>query len=481
MNIVTVIEYLNKTYGYNLDGSYYKDIGDWNDWWKGKYKPFHVYHEKDYNGKKIERDMYSLRMAKKVCEDWASMLLNEKVRIEIEDKHSQEFICGPDDEEGGVLFENKFEIKGNELIEKAFATGTGAFVLHIQNMQADGESGNVVKSPESKIRIEYLTADHIIPLSVSGGEITEVAFASEVLQGGKDFIYVEMHLLEPNGYRVINSYFEEEEGQLKPAPLPPGVAESFTTGSSVPLFSIIKPNICNNIQDTSLGVSIFANAIDNLKGVDLAFHNFLRDFKLGGKKVFVNDSLTKTDQHGNTVTPDDVAQQLFVTIGDDFVKDEKTLIYEHNPSLRVQENIDGVQAQLDYLSFRCGLGAKYYRFNAGGTVVTATQYVGEKQDLMKNINKQYIMLNTALKQLLKSLLWVGKEIAGLPVDPETKINIKFDDSFISDKDSERANDLQEVRDEIMNKWEYRMKWYGEDEETAKERVTREDGGTWFEE
>ena len=46
MNIVTVIEYLNKTYGYNLNGSYYKSIGEWNDWWKGKYKPFHVYHEK---------------------------------------------------------------------------------------------------------------------------------------------------------------------------------------------------------------------------------------------------------------------------------------------------------------------------------------------------------------------------------------------------------------------------------------------------
>ena len=176
-----------------------------------------------------------------------------------------------------------------------------------------------------------------------------------------------------------------------------------------------------------------------------------------------------------------MAQQLFVTIGDDLVKDEKTLIYEHNPLLRVQENIDGVQAQLDYLSFKCGLGAKYYQFNAGGTVVTATQYVGEKQDLMKNINKQYIMLNAALKQFLKSLLWVGKEIVGLQVDPETKIHIKFDDSFISDKDSERANDLQEVRDEIMNKWEYRMKWYGEDEETAKERVSKEDGGTWFEE
>lgn len=478
MNIGTVIDYLNKTYGYDLDSTYYENIERWKDWWKGKYKPFHTYQEKDYTGKKIEREMYTLRMGKKVCEDWASMLLNEKVRFEIEDKASSLFICGSEDEEGGVLYENRFEIKGNELIEKSFATGTGAFVLRFRNMQVD--EGSVQKSTESKIRIEYLTADHIIPLSVSCGEITEAAFVSEVLQRGETYIYLEMHLLENSGYRITNTYFIEEKGELKPADLPQGMAESFTTGANVPLFTIIKPNICNNIQETELGLSIFANAIDNLKGVDLGFNNFLRDFKLGGKKVFVNDSLTKTDEHGNTITPDDVAQQLFVTIGDDVVSDEKMLIQEHNPLLRVQENIDGIQAQLDYLSFKCGLGAKYYQFNAGGTVVTATQYAGEKQDLMKNINKQYIMLDTALKRLIRSLLWAGKEIVGAVVNPDTKINIKFDDSFISDKDSERANDLQEVRDEIMNKWEYRMKWYGEDEETAKERTQREDE-SWFNE
>ena len=43
-----------------------------------------------------------------------------------------------------------------------------------------------------------------------------------------------------------------------------------------------------------LGCSVYAHAIDSLKGVDLAFNNFCRDFKLGGKKVFYNRDLTKT-------------------------------------------------------------------------------------------------------------------------------------------------------------------------------------------
>ena len=37
------------------------------------------------------------------------------------------------------------------------------------------------------------------------------------------------------------------------------------------------------------------------------------------------------------------------------ILDEKELIYEFNPALRVAENKDGVQAMLDYLSFKLSL------------------------------------------------------------------------------------------------------------------------------
>ena len=36
---------------------------------------------------------------------------------------------------------------------------------------------------------------------------------------------------------------------------------------------------------------------------------------------------------------------------------EKQLVMEHNPELRVKDNVDCIQAQLDYLSFKVGLQA----------------------------------------------------------------------------------------------------------------------------
>jgi A118 family predicted phage portal protein len=135
----------------------------------------------------------------------------------------------------------------------------------------------------------------------------------------------------------------------------------------------------------------------------------------------------------------------------------------------VEENTKGVQAALDYLSFKCGLGTRFYAFE-GGTVQTATQYIGERQDLVQNANKHYIVIERALQGLVRGILYIGREILGLPVKEDTDIEIKFEDSYIIDKEAERARDKDDVRDGIMQKWEYRAKWYNEDEATAKAAV-----------
>ena len=51
------------------------------------------------------------------------------------------------------------------------------------------------------------------------------------------------------------------------------------------------------------------------------------------------------------------------------------------------------------------------------------------------------------------------------------VSFLWDDSVVIDAETERMRDLQEIRDGIMQKWEYRVKWYGEDEQTAK-RMTQ---------
>ena len=160
--------------------------------------------------------------------------------------------------------------------------------------------------------------------------------------------------------------------------------------------------------------------------------------------------------------------------------EDNTLIHEFNPDLRTEANKEAIQGQLDYLSFKCGLGTKHYQFNAG-SVVTATQYMGDKQELMQNASKHYIAVERFLQQIVRAILWAGKEVLGESVDPDTQITVNFEDSYIIDKESERLRDQQEVRDGLLNKWEYRVKWYGEEEATAKAMVAEQSGGLQFEE
>jgi A118 family predicted phage portal protein len=466
------VGYLNKKYQTNISTEYYTDVRNWRLWWEGYVEAVHSYRELGVDGAARKRELYRLGMAKRITEDWASLLLNEKTTIVIEDKQSSLWLLGDESEQGagGVLGNNNFWAEGNELLEKAFAYGTGAFVA-----RADGatvtEKGAVIPNAECKAAIEYIDALSIIPLSVEKSRITEAAFVSTFTKRGKDYIYIETHTKGDNGnYIIENEYFLLDGMQMKKAELPAGIAPKIDTGSPLPWFTFIYPNItCNIRSNNGLGMSIYANAVDSLKAVDIAYNNFVKDFKLGGKKVFYNKAMLQTNSEGKTITPDDVVQQLFQQVGDGMDFDAKQMAQEFNPSLRVQENKDGVQAQLDYLSFKCGMGTKRYQFNASG-VKTATEYNGERQELVQHAQRHAIVLESALKTLCKALLYIGKAFCGANVDPETPININFEDGFVIDNVAARENDRQDIRDGILNHWEYRVKWYGETEEEAKAAI-----------
>jgi A118 family predicted phage portal protein len=470
--ISLAVNYLSKKYATTITTEYYTKIRIWRQWWEGYVESVHSYRELGVDGTARKRELSRLGMAKRITEDWAALLLNEKTTITAEHKNSAAWLMGDESEQGtgGVLGASNFWAEGNELLEKAFAYGTGAFVARADGAKVN-DKGAVIPDANCKASIEYIDALSIIPLSVERSHITEVAFISEFVKRGKTYIYIETHTKGENGnYILENEYFLLEGIEMKKTDLPENIAPKIDTGSPVPWFDFVYPNITCNIKECNgLGMSVYANALDVLQAVDIAYNNFVKDFKLGGKKVFYNKAMLQTNSDGKTITPDDVAQQLFQQVGDGMDFDAKQMVQEFNPSLRVQENKDGVQAQLDYLSFKCGMGTKRYQFQASG-VKTATEYNGERQELVQHAQRHAIVLESALKTICKALLYIGKAFCGADVDPETPISIQFEDGFVIDDVAARMNDLQEVRDGIMQKWEYRAKWYGETEEEAKAAI-----------
>lgn len=477
MNIQKFIQYLNKANGLHIEGAYYSEIDRWRDWWRGEYAPFHEIKEQGMDDQIHTRQMYRLRMPKRVCEDWASLLLNDKTTVTVQDEATADWLLGADDSQtGGVLGRLDFWPRANELVELAFRSGTGAFVLGVEGLQV--QNGQAVPSPGAQIYLDYLPAECILPITVRHGRIVDVAFASEVTAAGKSCIYLQTHTLTPQGYRITNEYFTSEaentdHADYKPAPRPAGVAAGFCTGSSVPWFSTFRPAVVKTRADgAGLGMAVFAEAIDQAKQCDLAFDNYCRDLYLGGKKVFYNKGLLKSwvdkDNVQHFAAPDEVRQQLFVhTAGYD--PDEEPDWHEYNPDLRVEANSRAVQDALDYFSFKAGLGTHHYQFTASG-IKTATEYVGSRQDMVQHANRHQIQIEAALLGIFRALLWAGKNLLGAAIDPDTPLTINFDDSYITDAGTRRETDRQDVRDGLWPKYRYLMEWRGLSETDARAAV-----------
>ena len=87
---------------------------------------------------------------------------------------------------------------------------------------------------------------------------------------------------------------------------PEGVIADVDTGSSIPTFAIMKPGINNTRVDMSpYGQSIFADAVDAIQSVVLAFDALINEVDVSKMRVFLSDVLFDHDKDGgkNTAMP----------------------------------------------------------------------------------------------------------------------------------------------------------------------------------
>lgn len=454
-----VIIKLNELGYTTIPDSFYSKVYEWKSWYQGDVKGFHNYTVQ--NGERqVKCRRYSLGMGKKLCEDWANLLMNEKVQITLEGQKEQDFI-------DLVLTENNFTVKANEMQELKSALGTVAYVPRVIGQEIS-ESGDIVPGNASGIVLDYVTIENIYPLSWQNGYISECAFSSEVTRGGKDYLYLQIHRRENNGNYVIeNRIYRYDNEQLADERLvnvkgfeniPPVVH----TGSDKRQFVIDRPNISNNVNYLlPTGIAIYANAIDVLQGVDIAYDSYVNEFKLGKKRIMVKPSAAQYLDGTPAFDPDDV---VFYVMPED--TEDGAVVTPIDMTLRTAEHNTGIQDQLNILSSKCGFGETYYRFD-GGSVATATQVISENSTMFRTIKKMEIVLEQALVELCRILLRLGNTAMNAGLNEEVEISIDFDDSIIEDKQSEFSRDMQMLSAGIMNDWEFRAKYMNEDEATAK--------------
>lgn len=445
---------------------FYRNVDVWKSWYDGDVEKFH--HYSVFNGqKKVRCDRYGLGMAKKVCEDWANLLLNEKVKVTLEGDAEQEFF-------DQVCTENNFTVKANELEELTFYGGTSSIITRAVDVPVNAQTGGVTGT--GRLVLDYAYMPNIYPLSWENGKVTECAFATKKVDGDNKYVYVQIHRLnEAKQYVIENYLYVDNNGSLTQVELGTlsdlaNVAEKVETGETERMFVFNRPNIVNNIDPSlPLGVSIYANAIPQLKGCDIAYDSYVNELSLGKKRVVVKAEALKNTDGEPTFDPDDVV--FYALPEDSSAGAEATLIQPLDMSLRTPQLNAAIQDMLNILSARCGFGENHYKFNQGG-VATATQIVSENSTMFRTIKKHEIVLENMLKELARTILRMGNIYCGQNLNTDVEITVDFDDSIIEDKNTEFQRDAAMVSMGVLNLWEFRAKWMNESEETAQEALPK---------
>ena len=447
----TIRQYLTEKKYNTASDDTYSHIDTWLEWYHGEVEKFHKY--KIYNGAiTVEQERYRLGMAKKVCEDWANLLLNEKVAIKAGDYEERL---------NEILEENNFKVRGNQLVELAFALGTGAFVEY--------------KDADNHVMIDFVRADMIYPLSWDNGDVTECAFGSNRVVDGKEAIYLQIHrkgnLMEegeepedPDLYYIENKYIDAESGSE--LDLPDGMAELIPTGYDRPLFQIVTPNVCNNVDlDSPLGISVFANSISQLKGCDLVYDSYMNEYVLGRKRILVPLSQAKRqmEKDGISAPAFDSRDTVYYMLPDD--RGNEQSIKEVDMSIRASDHELGIQRSLDLLSLKVGMGTGRYKFENGG-VKTATEVISDKSDLYPNRQKNAIILQTALVGVVKAVAFLDNR------QEELTVTIDFDDSIIEDTNTTIDRNIKLVNAGLRSKLSAVIEINKCSEEEAKKELAR---------
>ena len=401
--------------GYKFNGVAMAYIQDCDDWYTNTVTDFH--NRKTLTNVSYELD--SLNFAKRCCGDDANLC--EVVEINAGENETQfDFI-------NDVLDANKFEVMYRKQLEKMSALGTVGCYVRLDNadLMSDGSVRNGV------IRLNYVDALGIIPLTIINDEITECAFYGKNLVSGNEQHVLVVFTLDENKNYVADTYvfdhsgklLKDDNGQIR-----------FQLGDVKP-FAIMRTAEVNNIENMDgYGYPKLYSAIPVLKALDLAYNILYSDLDKGEKIVLVNEMLCEFDPSTGKPRLSNEQKKMFMLMSQKLSGDS-VFVKEINPEIRI-DAIDNVfETCLSLLSMTFGYGTKKYTFE-NHQIQTATQYIGERQDAMQELNKQRSEAESYITDICRAIMWFSNQFHGTSWNLDDEICIEFDDSYITDRQTE---------------------------------------------
>lgn len=239
-----------------------------------------------------------------------------------------------------------------------------------------------------------------------------------------------------------------------------------------PLYGVLRTPQANNVDiSTPLGLPIFAEAIEELKDLDIAYSRNAKEILDSKRTVLADDRLLMpSGSPVSTMTPQAMEHRCSEMSLPDYVKnvfgqDEKEFYQEINPILNTDTRISGINALLSQLGYKIGFSNGYFVFNEKSGIQTATGVEAEQQRTIQFVKDVRDKLESCLDQVIYALN-VHADLYGLAPVGAYKINYDFGDITYS-YEIDKQTWLGYVNTGRVPFWYYLVKFEGFSEADAK--------------
>ena len=461
----------------------------WQAIYKGFYKAWHEVPLKTIRDPKGKtRTLATMNAGKMVCSQMARYVWNERCSITASMANAPK-----DDPLDGflqyVLKDNRFGSAFGDLLEKSFALGGGALKEWVEVPK--DENGNDLG--EGKVRIGYTMASQFVPTAWDNSKVTSGIFVSREARDGYYYTVVEWHHWDGTTYRITNDLYRQPIKGSEPQnilgwwyPLDKvyPLLSPDTTIKDVhqAFFQYIRPFGANYADDNSpLGMSIYAPALNTLHGLDIMFDSLQREFVLGKKRIIAPARLMKVSAGVNGSRPDryfDADDEVWEALATDNPEDLK--IYDNSVDLRVDPHITGINGDLSILCAQIGFDPGTLSFDATKGLKTATEVISENSKTFGTVKAHENLLKDALVDMVHAifdlavrygLTWEGKTVESL-ISGGYDVSVQFDDSIIEDKNAEINRGVSLVGAGLLSKKKFMTDLLGYTPEDADKELTQ---------
>ena len=341
---------------------------------------------------------------------------------------------------------------------------------------------------QNKLQYELIPLGNYLPTRYDfDGTLTAAVIFKQFSENKKTFILCENHEYNGTDHSVKLNLYDSTDGTLRPVSLAACTQTAALTPDYVwrncgrPMIVEFRNHATNKIDGSNVPVALIDDAIDLIEKADRQFARMDWEQEAGEKRIFADrDMFTKRTSRNGEIDTIKLSKSLNKLVqkidGDGSGNGEK--IHEYSPELRTTAQNEYLQQVFRRIELTLNVG-KGTVSDAESVQQTATQYSGGRQELFAIVDKIEDEIAAKYEDAARVFAYMAAAygIKGAPKGnpkPEELYTIKWnDDQTRKDIQQAKQTALQEISSGVLNKWEYRKDFYGEDEAAAKANVPEE--------